>query len=124
MKIDSLREMFSDVIDNLKSLVDIDSVIGKPIMTKDDTTIIPITKVCCGFLTGGGDITSTKKYNNVNSELTSENPLAGIGGGVSLTPLGFLVVSGDSATIIKTEGDNLDKWLDIIQSGIKSIAKK
>jgi len=123
MSMNNITEMFSDVIENLKSLVDIDAVFGKPIVTNDNVTVIPLTKVCFGFLTGGGEISDIKKHNNVNN-ISLENPIAGIGGGVSLTPLGFLIVSEGSASIIKTQGDNIDKWLDIIQSGMKGLSKK
>ncbi|MGI6213457.1 MAG: GerW family sporulation protein [Christensenellales bacterium] len=119
MSINSLNEMLAGTIDKLKGLVDVDSIVGKPIITADNTTIVPITKVCFGFLTGGGEIGANKER---ISELA--DPFAGIGGGVSLVPIGFLVVSDGGATIVKPEGDNVDKWLDILQSGIRSMLKK
>ncbi len=118
MSINSINEMLSSTIEKLRSLVDVDAIVGKPIVTADNITIVPITKVCFGFLTGGGEIGSKKEVSEPS------DPFAGIGGGVSLMPIGFLVVSSEGASIVKPKGDNTDKWLDILQSGIKSILKK
>lgn len=119
MSINSINEMLSGTIEKLRSLIDVDSIVGKPIVTTDNITIVPITKVCFGFLTGGGEVGGKKE-----AEGNPSDPFAGIGGGVSLMPIGFLVVSGDGATIVKPKGDNSDKWLDILQAGVKSILKK
>lgn len=119
MSINSINDLLSGTIEKLKGLVDVDSIVGKPIITADNTTVVPITKVCFGFLTGGGEINSSKEKN-----VNPSDPFAGIGGGVSLIPIGFLVVSENNATIVKPEGDNVDKWLDILQSGIRTMLKK
>ena len=78
-------------LDNLKKLVDVNSVIGDPIHTPDGTTIIPISKVSFGFAAGGSDLPTAKPGDLFGG---------GSGGGVSINPLAFLIVKGDSVRIV------------------------
>lgn len=85
-------------LDNLKKLVDVNSVVGDPIHTPDGTTIIPISKVSFGFAAGGSDLPTAKP-----SDLFG----GGSGGGVSISPLAFLIVKGESVRIVHImEADN------------------
>ena len=45
--------MLGTTMEKIKEMVDVDSVIGKPITTPDSTTVIPISKVSYGFASGG-----------------------------------------------------------------------
>ena len=47
--------MLGTTMEKIKEMVDVDSVIGKPITTPDGTTVIPISKVSYGFASGGSD---------------------------------------------------------------------
>lgn len=114
-----LSSMMSKAMDSIKGMLDIDSVIGKPVFCEDKTIIIPISKLCVGFLTGGGEIDG--KYSRIKQD---DLPIGGIGGGVSITPLAFLVVKNGDANLIKIEGDGVDRWMDILQSTIKTFTNK
>jgi Uncharacterized conserved protein len=121
MSFTEINSMMKEAIENVKGMLDGDSVVGKPVAS-ESVTIVPISKISVGFVTGGYDMKS--KSVKINAPDDSE-PIAAIGGGVTVTPIGFLVVSEDgSATFIKTQGDGTDKWLDIIQSTIKNAIKK
>jgi len=43
-----IEEIMNSSMNNLKSLIDIDVVVGKPIVASDCITIIPLTKVVMG----------------------------------------------------------------------------
>lgn len=105
--IDSVLE---STLQNLKSMIDDGSVIGKPIIY-DNFTIIPVSKVTIGFVSGGGEYNSGSKKN-----ITF--PFAGgSGGGCNLTPLGFLVLSSGFARFIKTDSEkNFDKIVELAQT--------
>ncbi len=82
----NLPNMLDSTIDRVRQMVDVNSVIGQPITTPDGITIIPISKVSVGFAGGGSDYVSK----NANSH---ENPFGGgVGGGVKVTPIAFLIV--------------------------------
>ena len=82
----SLPNMLENTIAKIREMVDVNSVIGEPIVTADGITIIPVSKVSVGFGGGGSDYVSK----NVNKQ---ENPFGGgAGGGVSVTPIAFLII--------------------------------
>lgn len=115
MRFNNIAELINESIENIKKLIDIDAVMGKPI-EDGETTIIPVSKMTVGFVSGGAN-KFTEKENG------DEFPIGASGGGINVMPIGFLVIRKDGTNFIKTQGDNVDKWLDIVQSSIKSIMK-
>ena len=83
MAANPINELTDNSMKNLRALVDSNTVIGNPVTTPDGTTILPVSKVSFGFGTGGSDLPATQK------ELFG----GGAGGGVSITPIAFLVVN-------------------------------
>lgn len=82
-----LNDMISASLEKIKSLADGETVIGSPISTPSGTTVVPISKVSIGFVSGGVDYNS-KKVNN-----DKQNFGGGGGTGLSVVPIAFLVVS-------------------------------
>ena len=80
----NLPNMMQDTIAKIRELVDVNNVIGEPITTPDGVTIIPVSKVSVGFGGGGSDYVK-----NVGS---GEPFGGGVGGGVKVTPVCFLIV--------------------------------
>ena len=82
----NLPNMLQDTISKIREMVDVNSVIGDPITTPDGVTIVPVSKVSVGFGGGGSDFTTK----NAGS---GEMPFGGgVGGGVKMTPICFLIV--------------------------------
>ncbi len=78
---------------NLQSLIDSNTVIGAPINTPDGTVILPVSKVSFAFASGGGDLPSSQK----------EMFGGGSGGGVTITPLAFLVVKDGDVKLLQVQ---------------------
>ena len=79
-----LPNMLESTIQKIREMVDVNSVIGEPITTADGVTIIPVSKVSVGFGGGGSDFVNNKG---------GENPFGGgVGGGVKVTPICFLII--------------------------------
>ncbi|MBQ8147064.1 MAG: sporulation protein YtfJ [Clostridia bacterium] len=78
-------EIIKAALDNVRSMVDANTVTGTPITTDSGTVIIPISKVFVGIATGGID------YFGKKSDVT-QNFGGGGGTGVTVSPVGFLVV--------------------------------
>ena len=123
----NLPNMLENTITKIREMVDVNSVIGAPITTVDGVTIIPISKVSAGFGGGGSDFVSK----NVNKQ---ENPFGGGAfGGVSVTPIAFLVIKEGNVRmlpvavpanttaerIVEMIPDTLDKITDFIDSHSK-----
>ncbi|MDR2047687.1 MAG: sporulation protein YtfJ [Clostridiales bacterium] len=101
----NINEIMAQAMENLKSMIDVDTVVGKPLMMGHDY-VVPVSKVTFGFIAGGSE------FNDKNDGYKSRNnyPHAGGSGSVvSITPLGFLVVGGDRHSLIKMT-DEEDKW--------------
>ena len=81
---EKLPNMLDSTIQKIKEMVDVNSVIGEPISTPDGVTIIPVSKVSVGFGGGGSDFVNKSG---------GENPFGGgVGGGVKVTLICFLIV--------------------------------
>ena len=100
----NIESIMNVTLDNLKAMVDADTIIGTPI-TVGEVTLIPISKVSFGLATGGSDIPSK-----------SHNALFGGGGGagVSVTPIAFLSVSGTNVKMLQVDADStpINKLID------------
>ena len=74
-------------MENLKEMVEVDTIVGNPIKTDEGETIIPVSKVSFGFAAGGSDFETVTKSERVQPPFGG-----GSGGGFSITPIAFLVV--------------------------------
>lgn len=88
-----ISELTGSSMKNLQTLIDSNSVIGKPITTPDGTTILPVSRVSFGFATGGSDLPASQQ------ELFG----GGTGGGVSITPIAFLVIQEGNVKILQIQ---------------------
>ena len=95
-KVESLIDVS---LDKIRSLVDVNCVIGNTITLPDGSSIIPISKVTVGFVSGGGE------YNDLNAKRNSADfPMAGgSGGGFSVTPVGFFVVNNKQFKLVRAD---------------------
>lgn len=116
-----IKEVMAESIKSMRSLVDIDIVIGKPIETNSSITIIPLTKVTMGFVSGGGE------YYSELREIKKDNeyPFAGgAGSGLNVQPVGFLVIDGKEVEIVKIEAKSaIEKLIEAVPEVSKFISK-
>lgn len=115
-----IEEVMNSAMRNLKNLVDVDVVVGKPICA-NSLLIIPLTKVSLGFVSGGGEYYSELK--EIKKE--TEYPFSGgSGAGLSLQPIGFLVVKEKEVELIKMDSKSaLDKLIETVPEVAKFLSK-
>ncbi|MCD8047630.1 MAG: GerW family sporulation protein [Clostridiales bacterium] len=90
-----INDVLNMTMERLKEMVDVNTVVGKPITTQDGVTVIPISKVSLGFASGGSDFAPK------NLPADKANCFGGgSGAGVSVVPVSFLVIHGDNMRII------------------------
>ena len=89
-----LGDLMGVTMSKIREMIDVNTIIGKPITVPDGVTIIPVSKVSFGFGTGGSDIVS-KKQPEQDSAFGG-----GSGAGVSIHPVAFLIVKGDSVKLM------------------------
>jgi sporulation protein YtfJ len=98
-----INSLIDEAMKGLRDMVDTNTVIGKPVQLPNGVTAIPICKVALGYASGGSDLpTKTDK------ELFG----GGNGGGVTITPIAFLVTDKDGVKLLQldtigTTADNI-----------------
>ncbi|MBO5712523.1 MAG: GerW family sporulation protein [Acholeplasmatales bacterium] len=92
----------------IKEMIDANTIIGTPI-SFEGITIIPVSRVHLGFISGGSDI---KPNTNKDDPLFG----GGTGGGLTLSPICFLVIDKTDIRILSINDDThiLEKVIDII----------
>lgn len=93
-----IQGLMKTAMENIKEMVDVNTIIGDPVQTQDGTTIIPISRVSFGFAAGGSEFDNEAEEEKKSKKAEEANSLpfgGGSGGGVSVQPVGFLIVSHD-----------------------------
>lgn len=90
----SLNQMIDTALGKIRSVADSNTVIGEPIRLSDDVVVLPFSKVSVGFAAGGAD------YEPKKAAAEKKNFVGGNGAGVSVTPLGFIIVSGTEVQVV------------------------
>ncbi len=109
-----INDIVESAIANLTKAAEVNSIVGKPILVLDGTTILPISQITFAFVAGGGEYGNknlTKSYakNNIDG-----NFAGGSGGGATMKPIGFLVIGDDGIDMVTIDSDSpLDKIIDI-----------
>lgn len=100
---DTINDLISSSMDKIKTIVDSSTIVGEKVITEDGTTIIPISKVTVGYVVGGGE------YADLSSRRVANHfPMAGgSSGGMSVTPVGFLIETQGEITFVNVENKSL-----------------
>lgn len=89
-----INSVMQTALENIKDMIDVNTVVGDPVITGSGGTVIPVSKVSFGFVAGGGEYVQDN----------TEKPFAGgSGAGVSLQPVGFLVLSEDGVHMLPAQ---------------------
>lgn len=107
-------------LERLDNLANVDTVIGKPIVTASGFQLIPFSKITLGNLSGGGEYGDVKVVKE-----TDEFPFAGGSGAVvSMKPLGFIVDDGKTCRIMRVTDEPLDNLIDRASDIIREMTAK
>ena len=100
---DNINNLIGGAMEKIKTIVDSSTVIGEKVETSDGTTIIPISRVTVGYVVGGGE------YADLSSRRVANHfPMAGgSSGGMSLSPVGFLIIGEGEVKFINVENKSL-----------------
>lgn len=112
-----LTDILNDAMTNLKNAIDINTVVGSPIQAQDGSTIIPVSKVYCGIIAGGGEVSKRENIQRF------DYPFAGgTGAGFTINPIGFLISKNNETTFVNTELDKTsEKVVELLNRSLKII---
>jgi sporulation protein YtfJ len=135
-----IQGLMTTAMENIKEMVDVNTIVGDPVEASNGSVIIPVSRVGFGFAAGGSEFTGTGSQNSGSPDDSGGNwpeskgkknhPFGGgSGGGVSITPVGFLVVSEKGVKLLNMEGSThlYDRLIDLapgVMEKIKGLGKK
>lgn len=115
-----IEGLMDTAMSSLRDMIDVNTIIGEPIVSNNNILIIPISKVGFGFASGGSEFACetidgyTKKEKD--EQIQYKLPFGGgSGAGVSINPVAFLVVQNDNVKLLPVQHSNsVDKLLDYV----------
>ena len=115
-----INSLINSSLQKLDDLANVDTIIGKPIVTASGFQLIPFSKITLGNLSGGGEYGDVKVVKE-----TSDFPFAGGSGAVvSMKPMGFIVDDGNSCRIMRVTDEPMDNLIERASDILREITKK
>ena len=112
-----IKNLIDSSLENIRSMVDVNCVIGEPVTLPDNSMLSPISKVAVGFVSGGGE------YTDLNSKRNKDEfPMAGgTGGGYSVSPIGFFVLKNNKFKMV--HADKSSAYLTLLKNATDVLKK-
>ena len=102
-KSSEIEDLIKTSVEKVKVLMETNTIVGEPMRITESTVIVPISKASVGFVAGGGEYSDKS-----NRRVANHFPMAGgSSGGMSVTPVGFLIESEGEIKFINVENKSL-----------------
>ncbi|MCA1065950.1 GerW family sporulation protein [Rossellomorea sp. AcN35-11] len=129
-----IEGLMTTAMENLKEMIDVNTIIGDPVETPDGSVILTVSKVGFGFAAGGSEFILDSKGkegdggkdgdSSGDQSAPKQQPFGGgSGGGVSITPIAFLIVGSNGIKMLHLDESThlIDRLLDLAPSAIDKI---
>ncbi len=104
-------------MESMKEMVDVNTIVGDPVETPDGAVIMPISRVAFGYAAGGSEFVGQKTNDATNLPFGG-----GSGAGVSVQPVGFLVVGNGNIRMLPVDANNMvDRLVDLTPQLINQV---
>lgn len=130
-----IQGLMRTALESLKEMVDVNTVVGDPVRTPDGQVVIPVSRVTLGFAAGGTEFGRGGQTRYGRDEAAGEYedgyggspdgfPFGGgSGAGVSVQPVGFLVVGRQGIRLLTVSGGKaMDRLLDVAPQILERLA--
>lgn len=111
-----IQGLMTTAMQNLKHIIDVNTIIGDPIQSPDGSVILTVSKVSFGFAAGGSEFGKIENNNH--------HPFGGgSGGGVSINPVAFLVVNSEGVKVLHLDKQThiLDKIVELAPQAVDKV---
>ncbi|RSK28175.1 sporulation protein YtfJ [Bacillus sp. HMF5848] len=118
-----IKSLMTTAMENLKEMIDVNTIIGDPVETPDGSVILTVSKVGFGFAAGGSEFNVDSKGKS-GEEGKSNHPFGGgSGGGVSITPIAFLIVNAQGVKLLHLDESThlYEKILELAPQAVDKI---
>lgn len=115
-----IEALMKTTMDSLKEMIDVNTIVGDAVETKDGNIIIPISKVSVGFASGGAEYCNDSR----GAENKDNYPFGGgSGAGMCVQPVAFLIVKNDQFKLLPVKHANsVERLVDGVPELIEEIA--
>jgi sporulation protein YtfJ len=116
-----IETLMKTAMESIKGMIDVNTIVGDPVETPDGSVIMPVSRVSCGFAAGGADYLPEVR----RGEAAGTLPFGGgSGGGVSVQPVGFLVVGHDQVRLLPVDANPVfDRLIDMVPAFMEKFQK-
>ena len=114
-----IGDIMEVTMQKIREMIDVNTIVGDPITTVEGVTLIPVSKVSFGFTSGGTDFHGKNQPQNANNSFGG-----GVGAGVHITPVAFVVVKGDSVKMMNVAppvSSTIDRVIDVVPEVIDKV---
>lgn len=126
-----IQGLMTTAMESLKEMIDVNTIIGDPVETPDGSVILTVSKVGFGFAAGGSEfVLESSKGGSGGSGGSggqsggAQHPFGGgSGGGVSITPIAFLIVNSKGVKMLHLDENThlYEKILDLAPQAVEKI---
>ncbi|WP_210364917.1 GerW family sporulation protein [Bacillus sp. REN3] len=125
-----IQGLMTTAMESLKEMIDVNTIIGDPVETPDGSVILTVSKVGFGFAAGGSEFILENSNGSGGQNASngqsggSQHPFGGgSGGGVSITPIAFLIVGSKGVKMLHLDESThlYEKILDLAPQAVDKI---
>ena len=112
-----ISDLMETTMQKVREMIDANMIVGEPISTADGITLIPVSKLSFGFAGGGSDFAKKPEPSDAFG--------GGIGAGVNVVPIAFIIVKGDSVRLLHISppaASTLDRVIETVPEVIDKIS--
>jgi sporulation protein YtfJ len=122
-----IEALMKTAMESIQQMVDVNTIVGDPVESPDGSVIIPVSRVACGFAAGGSEFPPPDGERDKGEE-KGDKPSAlpfggGSGAGVSVQPVGFLVVGHGQVRLLPIDHNVIvDRVIDEVPNLMDKVA--
>ncbi len=109
-----IEGLMDTAMSNIKSMVDVNTIVGEAVTAPDGTVIIPVSTVSFGFGAGGSEF--APKSGTITANVQNSLFGGGCGGGAKVKPVAFLVVGNGNVRLLPVSQNvsSVDRIVDLV----------
>jgi sporulation protein YtfJ len=121
-----IEALMKSAMESIQAMVDVNTIVGDPVESPDGSVIIPVSRVACGFAAGGSEFALPDEDRDRPDDRKATTALpfgGGSGGGVSVQPVGFLVVGHGQVRLLPVDHNVIvDRVIDEVPNLMDKVA--
>lgn len=122
-----IEALMKSAMESIQAMVDVNTIVGDPVESPDGSLVIPVSKVACGFAAGGSEFSppdGEREKGEEKADKSSALPFGGgSGAGVSVQPVGFLVVGHGQVRLLPIDHNVIvDRVIDEVPNLMDKVA--